>query len=105
MIRHVVLCRFRGDVDGPDRSGVHASLDALKDVVPGILATSFGPNVSPEGLAQGFDDGFVIDFADAAARDAYLVHPDHVAAGKALVALLEGGVDGLVVFDMEVLAP
>ncbi len=102
MIRHCVLCRFRADVADADKAGVYAALDALRDAVPGIRGASFGPNVSPEGVAQGFDDGFVIDFEDAAARDAYLVHPEHLAAGAALVALLDGGVDGLVVFDLAI---
>ena len=101
MIRHCVLCRFRDDVSDDDKDAVYAALDALKEAVPGIVGASFGPNVSPEGVAQGFDDGFVIDFADAGARDAYLSHPDHVRAGAALVALLDGGVEGLVVFDLE----
>ena len=101
MIRHCVLCRFRDDVSGDEKARVYAALDALKKAVPGILGASFGPNVSPEGVAQGFDDGFVIDFADTAARDAYLAHPDHVRAGAALVALLDGGAGGLVVFDLE----
>ena len=43
-----------------------------------------------------------MDFSDAAARDAYLIHPDHKAAGAKLVAALEGGRDGLMVFDIEV---
>ena len=43
-----------------------------------------------------------MDLADAAARDRYLVDPAHKAAGARLVAALEGGATGLVVFDLEV---
>ena len=43
-----------------------------------------------------------MDLADAAARDRYLVDPAHKAAGARLVAALEGGRDGLIVFDLEV---
>nr|WP_292237006.1 hypothetical protein [Mesorhizobium sp.] len=43
-----------------------------------------------------------MDFRDAAARDAYLVHDDHSRAGARLVAALEGGTDGLMVFDLEI---
>lgn len=43
-----------------------------------------------------------MDFPDAAARDAYLVDPAHKEAGDRLVAALEGGVAGLLVFDIEV---
>jgi hypothetical protein len=101
MIRHCVFVKFRPDVDDAERQAIFAQLAALRDVLEGFEAIGYGPNVSPEGLGKGFDHGFIIDFADAAARDAYLVHPDHKAAGSRLVAALEGGRDGLVVFDLE----
>ena len=100
MIRHCVFVRFRSSVTAADREAIYSELRALKQKVDGLVAAHFGTNVSPEGLAQGFNDGFVIDFRDAAARDAYLVHPDHQVAGGKLVSMLEGGVAGLVVFDL-----
>lgn len=102
MIRHIVLLRFRPDVSQDERNAIYADLAALKSVVPGYLAISYGANVSPEGLHQGHTEAFTIDFVDEAARDAYLVHPDHKSAGARLVAALEGGRDGLVVFDIVV---
>jgi hypothetical protein len=104
MIRHCVFVRFKPSVDAAERQAIFDQLAALQQVLDGFLGIAFGPNVSPEGLAQGFDHGFVIDFADAAARDAYLVHPDHKAAGSRLVAALQGGRDGLIVFDLEIAA-
>jgi hypothetical protein len=53
-------------------------------------------------MTKGFNDGFIMDLADAAARDRYLVDPAHKAAGSRLVAALEGGRAGLLVFDLEV---
>ncbi|MBN9333498.1 Dabb family protein [Devosia sp.] len=102
MIRHCVLVRFRPEVTLQDRAAIYAELESLREVVPGFLAMSAGPNVSPEGLHKGFIDGFTMDFVDEAARDTYLDHPDHKAAGARLVAALEGGRDGLIVFDMAV---
>jgi hypothetical protein len=102
MIRHIVLARFRADVSETAREQVFASLSALKAVVPGMIRFDAGANVSPEKLARGYGHAFVIDFVDVAARDAYLIHPDHKAAGGALVALTDGGVDGLIVFDFEI---
>ena len=67
---------------------------------PGMRGFDGGVSVSPEGLEQGFRHGFSIDFDDAAARDAYLEHPEHKALGGQLVGLLDGGVAGLVVFDL-----
>jgi hypothetical protein len=43
-----------------------------------------------------------MDFPDATARDAYLADGKHKAAGARLVAALEGGDEGLLVFDIEV---
>ena len=100
MIRHCVLCRFRADVDTAARQDIHERLVVLCDSLPNVLSIGFGSNVSPEGLGQGFEDGFVIDFVDEAARDAYLVDEVHREIGADLVALLEGGSGGLIVFDL-----
>ncbi|CDP54353.1 Stress responsive alpha-beta barrel domain protein Dabb [Devosia sp. DBB001] len=94
--------KFRSDVGADERASIYADLAALKGRVPGLERASFGTNVSPEGLGQGFADGFIMDFADAGARDAYLVHSDHQAAGARLVAAAEGGLAGILVFDIEV---
>src|SRR3954452_17050838 len=101
MIRHVVLVRPAASASAQQ---VQAALDgivALQGVVPGILAVQMGANVSPEGLDRGYTHGFVVDFADAASRDAYLPHPAHQKAGAALVAVAEGGIAGILVFDLE----
>jgi len=67
-----------------------------------MLSFKSGANVSPEGLARGFTHAFTVDFADVAARDAYLVHPAHQAAGARLVAAAQGGIDGLLVIDLDI---
>lgn len=101
MIRHCVLLRFGADVSNRDKDAIYQQLASLQSQVPGFERIVFGPNSSGEGLSQGFDDGFVIEFADASARDTYLTHPDHMSAGAALVAMLAGGAAGLVVFDLD----
>lgn len=102
MIRHIVLVRFKASVDRAERDSIFAQLAALQGKLSGIVAASFGRNVSPENIAQGFNDGFSMDFVDAAARDAYLADADHKAAGGRMVAALESGRDGIVVFDLEI---
>lgn len=102
MIRHCVLVRFRSDVADTERTAIHADLEALRSVVDGMDTVHFSTNVSPEPFARGFSHGFTIDFRDAAARDAYLVHEAHQRAGARLVAALEGGTDGLMVFDLDI---
>ena len=101
MIRHCVFVRYRGDFDRPARQQILADLARLTMHLRGMRRVEGGPNVSPEGLGKGFDDGFIVDFDDAAARDAYLVHPEHRAIGARIVAAAEGGADGIFVFDME----
>ncbi|RWN60986.1 Dabb family protein [Mesorhizobium sp.] len=102
MIRHCVLARFRNDITDEERAAIHADLEALRRVIDGMGKVEFSANVSPEPFARGFTHGFTIDFRDAAARDAYLVHEAHSRAGARLVAALEGRTDGLMVFDLEI---
>ncbi|MEP9375395.1 Dabb family protein [Aquabacter sp. CN5-332] len=99
MIRHVVFVRFRKDVPPQEIEAILRQLQDLCAVLPGMTHFAGGPNVNPEGLDQGFTHAFSCDFVDAAARDAYLVHPAHRAAGARLVAATDGGREGLAVID------
>lgn len=81
---HVVLVRWRADTDERTRDAVRSRVRGLAGAVPGILGIEEGPNVSPEGLGQGHEYGFVATFEDAAARDAYLPHPAHVEVAEAI---------------------
>lgn len=100
MIRHCVFAKFRADVPEAEIALIFGQLADLKDNLGGILAASFGANVSPEGLGRGYKHGFVMDFRDEAARDAYLTAPAHQAAGGRLVAATDGGAGGILVFDL-----
>ncbi|TCL75935.1 Dabb family protein [Rhizobium sp. BK251] len=100
MILHCVFLRFKAAVTQVEKQAAFAAIVALQQVVPGILDVKYGPNVSPEGLHGGFVDGFAVTFENAEARDAYLVHPEHVAAGERLISLSDGGLAGLLVFDL-----
>ena len=99
MIRHIVLARLRDTTPEAEIAAILAELDALRAHLPGMLNFHGGANVSPEGLARGYSHAFTVDFADAAARDAYLADPAHKAAGGRLVAACEGGVAGILVVD------
>ena len=102
MIRHTVLVKFPAAARPEAIGALFGALDDLRAVAPGMLRFGGGANVSPEGLSRGFTHAFVVDFADAAARDAYLVHPAHRAAGARLVEAADGGIDGLIVIDIEI---
>lgn len=103
MIRHCVFVRFRPDVSAGERAEILEGIAGLKSRVPGFLAAHIAPNTSPEtGMDKGYSEGFIVDFADAAARDAYLIDPEHQRIGARLVGAAEGGVDGVLVYDMDV---
>ncbi|KAI1693793.1 stress responsive a/B barrel domain-containing protein [Ditylenchus destructor] len=82
MIRHIVLVKFKAELDSASIEAALNAVVALKDKIEGIIAVSVGDNNSPENLEKGFRHGFVVDFVDSAARDAYLPHPEHAKVGK-----------------------
>lgn len=101
MIRHIVALRFRADVSAEKKAALYAELRGLSRHIEGILAFQSFANISVELPAvRGFNDLFWFDFKDVAVRDAYLADPVHQAIGKRLVDALEGGVDGVFVFDV-----
>jgi quinol monooxygenase YgiN len=100
MIRHIVLIRFRPDVTEDAVAAMFADLAAIADKVPGILSIHAGRSESPEKIERGYLHGFTVDFADWAALGAYQTHPDHRRLGAALVGTAEGGLDGILVFDL-----
>ncbi|MBC2884115.1 Dabb family protein [Ochrobactrum sp. CM-21-5] len=102
MIRHIVLVKFRPELERAEIDIMLNSVIALKDRIDGIVAITAGENNSPEGLEKGFSYGFTVDFTDMVARDAYLPHPEHVKVGKSLVEATESGPDGILVFDYEI---
>jgi len=102
MIRHCVFIRFKPTISVAYKAELFNEIDRLKDRLPGMLAVRAGTNVSPEeGMDKGFGDGFIVDFADSFSRDAYLEDPEHRKTGARLVAAAEGGVAGILVFDLE----
>ena len=94
-LRHVVLFAFRDDAPEDRIRAIEVAFAALKDEIPGVIDLEWGTNESPEGLDQGFTHCFVVTFQDAAARDAYLPHPAHIAFG----AILEPCLDRVLVLD------
>lgn len=102
MIRHCVFVQYKAGTSDDLKREIYQGLAGLQDHHPGFLGIEYGANVSPEGMDKGHSEGFIINFTDAAARDAYLVDEEHLVLGARLVAAAEGGVAGILVFDMEV---
>jgi hypothetical protein len=98
MIRHIVLLKARSEVPDAHIAAIFADLHALD--LPGILAIHSGRSESPEQIERGYLHGFTVDFADWDALATYQAHPDHKRVGAALVAAAQGGLDGILVFDL-----
>ena len=97
MIRHLVLLKFRSDAGTDTVAATVRDFCALRDAIAEVQAIESGTDVSPEGLAKGFTHAFLLSFADAAAREAYLPHPAHLA----FVARMQPLLDDVLVLDWE----
>lgn len=102
MIRHIVLVRFQPEVSEARIADLFAELHQIRGQVSGLLAITAGKSESPEQIERGYMHGFVVDFTDWAALQAYQDHPDHKRLGAGLVAAATGGIDGILVFDLRV---
>lgn len=85
---HVVSLKFKETATPEQIKAVEQAFEGLKPKIAEIKTLSWGTNVSPEKLDKGFTHCFVLTFANAKDRDAYLVHPDHKAFGKLLGPVL-----------------
>jgi esterase/lipase superfamily enzyme len=86
---HMVSFKFKSTAQPAQIDEVVTAFRGLKKKISEIKSFEWGTNVSPEKHDKGFTHGFILTFKDAAARDAYLVHPDHQAFGKLVGPVLE----------------
>ena len=100
MIQHIVLIKFQTSLGEENISRLWEELHAIKDEIPGILSINSGKSESPEKIERGYLHGFVVAFRDWDALDRYQNHPLHKALGAKLVANAQGGLDGILVFDL-----
>ena len=100
MIRHIVLIRFRPEISEDTIAALFADLASIQGKIPGLGPIHAGRSESPEQIERGYLHGFTADFDDWAALAAYQDHPDHRRVGAALVAHAQGGLDGILVFDL-----
>ena len=101
MITHCVFIRYRAEANDGTRDDIYKALHALRPRIPGLTSIVIAANSSPEGLDKGFSEGFVVTFRDAKARDQYLADSEHAKVGAMIVAAAEGGIDGILVYDLE----
>ncbi len=93
MIRHIVLFRFKESAEGRSKAEnvrlTREMLAALPKKIDLILHSE--THINAEGTnPENADLILISDFADQAALDAYIVHPDHKAVGAFMGPLREG---------------
>ena len=87
MFIHMFAFRLKPGVTEAQQQRMLSEIAALKSQIPLVLESHVGKNVSPRG--QDFVIGGVMKFADAAALEAYNIHPAHQALLKWLVPLID----------------
>jgi Stress responsive A/B Barrel Domain len=83
-VRHVVVFKYKPEATPAQIQQVTDAFRALATSIPGITAFEDGVNNSPENKNQGFTHVYVLTFENAAARDAYLPHPEHKKFGQVI---------------------
>lgn len=97
-IKHFGVFQFQSHVTEDEITECFTALKDMVGIIPGLEEVLCGPYESDEGLNDGYTHGFVMTFESAAARDAYLPHPDHEVVKKLILPRLAR----IVVFDFEV---
>ncbi len=77
MLTHIVIWKYRAEVDAETRREHVAMLRRLPSVIPDIRSFEVGFDVLH--LPRSYDTGLVAVFADRAALEAYTIHPEHIA--------------------------
>lgn len=80
MLTHIVIWKYRPDVETEVREMHVALLRAMVATVPTIESLAVGFDVLE--LPRSYHTGLVAVFQDRAALDAYTVHPEHIKAAE-----------------------
>ncbi|HEY6216497.1 MAG TPA: Dabb family protein [Pyrinomonadaceae bacterium] len=76
MLTHIVVWKYREDVEQFAREEHVNLLRRLRSIIPEVKSLSVGFDTLY--LPRSYDTGLVAVFADQVALDAYTVHPEHV---------------------------
>ena len=76
MITHIVIWKYRADIEQKFRDEHIAMLRRLPATTDSIKSLAVGPDVLR--LPRSYDTGLVATFEDRAALETYTVHPDHI---------------------------
>jgi Stress responsive A/B Barrel Domain len=76
MLTHIVIWKYRADVDQFTREEHVNLLQKLAVAIPQVRSLAVG--FDSLHLPRSYDTGLVAVFEDRAGLDAYTVHPEHV---------------------------
>ena len=76
MLTHIVVWKYRSDIEQIVREEHVARLRRLASIIPEVESFSVGFDVL--NLPRSYDTGLVATFRDRAALEAYTIHPEHV---------------------------
>jgi len=80
MLTHIVVWKYRADVEQETREEHVGLLRGLASVIPEVKSLTVGFDTL--GLPRSYDTGLVAIFDDRSGLDAYTVHPDHVSVAN-----------------------
>jgi hypothetical protein len=80
MLTHLVVWKYRADVDSETREEHVALLSRLPAIISEVQSLSVGFDMLH--LPRSYDTGLVATFHDRAGLDAYTVHPEHIKAAE-----------------------
>jgi hypothetical protein len=84
---HVFAFQWKPEVSDAEKERAKKDIAAFQGVIPGLLQTHVGPNISPRG--KGYTFGGIMQFKDEESLNAYFQHPAHLALLKWLVPLID----------------
>ena len=80
MLTHVVVWKYRKDIDMDVREEHVTLLRNLSSVIPQLQSLLVGFDTLH--VPRSYDTGLVAVFEDRAALDAYTIHPEHIKAAN-----------------------
>ncbi len=101
MIRHIVLTKFKPETKEETIAALYSGLSGLTQTLTGAHNFTGGRSNSPEQIERGYKHAFVIDFDSWADLKTYADHPEHKTLGAQIVENAIGGIDGILVLDLE----
>lgn len=84
---HVFAFQWKPGTSEAQKERAKRDISAFQGVIPGLIQTHVGPNISPRG--KGYTFGGIMQFKDESSLNAYFQHPGHLALLGWLVPLID----------------